>query len=60
MKSWDILDFEKGGNLRKGVVNLQKREGYDSPHQLCSLTYLQHHHMKLLYHQIMGEVSLEI
>ena len=32
MKGGDILDFKKGGNLRKG--------GYDPPYQLCRVSHL--------------------
>ena len=35
MKGGDILDFLKGGNLRKGGVDPEKG-GYDPPYQLCN------------------------
>ena len=40
MKGGDILDFQKGGNLRKVGVHLEKwggggGGGYDPLHQLC-------------------------
>ena len=39
MKGGDILDFQKGGNLRKGGgVDLEKG-GYDHPYQLCLSGY---------------------
>ena len=34
MKGGDILDFQKGGNLRKGGVDLEKG-GMTPPYQLC-------------------------
>ena len=35
MKGGDILDFQKGENLRKGGVDLEKGGGgYDPPYQL--------------------------
>ena len=37
MKGGDILDFWKGGNLRKGRVDLEKGGGYDLPYQLWVL-----------------------
>ena len=39
MKGGDILDFWKGGNLRKegGGVDPEKGGGYDLPYQLCIL-----------------------
>ena len=37
MKSGDILDSQKGGNLRKRGGLIQKSTGYDPPYQLCIL-----------------------
>ena len=37
MKGGDILDFSKGGNLRKEGLDLERGGGgvYDPPYQLC-------------------------
>ena len=36
MKGGDSLDFYKGGNLRKGGIDLEKAV-YDSPYQICMI-----------------------
>ena len=41
IKGGDILDFQKGGNLRKVGVDLQNEdEGYDPPYYLTNYAYV--------------------
>ena len=41
IKGGDILDFSKGGNLRKVGVDLENGdEGYDPPYYLTNYTYI--------------------